>query len=295
MTEEEIKNAAACYSYMRKRLVAESPVGTDGKTIREHCDGLVERSIAASEADAHTIWETLYPLPFYSAMKIEFASRRVQSALKGGWLSDFRMLAGAESSTNHPWHVARQNNRYVAIGSEAREFCSRSGRYEGMSLKTNPFVIQRLSRLATIFEVELRKSPNSTEPFLNILAGKDIKDRESWALAHAKLESAIGPITAAHAMTDCGFRMVKPDIWITRIATRCGWIKTHTDAQLANNRHGGWQVLFDTCHEIASYASAEFPSKNPLREFDFYVANYGMRYRPDTAPVFEANPSLIAA
>jgi hypothetical protein len=268
----DLELATEQYLALRDAVLQESPEAANT------CSRLVQQSVEAKAYSAEQVWAIVWPLPFFSAMKVEIASRRIANATGGGWFSSYKPFVGAADDEGHTWHVRREGDRYVATGYSAAAFCTATDEFAAMALKTNPFVLQRLSRLANVFNEVAVSNPEI--PFLSAISRAKVGSEAHFNDVHHQLSTAIGPITASHAMTDLGFVSVKPDIWLTRLAVHYGWVTGLSAQEIQRNRSNSWQLLFARLGAIAAKAAERHPSINPLREADFYIANYGMLFRP---------------
>jgi hypothetical protein len=247
--------------------------------LQELCRQLVDRSVRARVFSTWEIWTAIWELPFFSAMRRDIASRRIAATARLGVFDSYHHLRGAATDPIHAWHVARQDGVYVAQGAKAQAYCSGSGEFAEMGIRTNPFVVQRLSRLADLLGA-VEDEIGSDACFFEHVAGGENNPDLIWPKGFDLLAPAIGNVTALHALTDLGFPTVKPDIWISRLSAYHRWTVGFLPKQLETSRRG-WLVLFRFAREIANRAAEKIPSANPLREFDFYVANYGMIFQPD--------------
>jgi hypothetical protein len=238
----------------------------------------VDNSVRGRSLSTPGIWSAIWPLPFFSAMRRDVASRRIEAAAALGVFDSYDHLRGAATDPDHPWHVAREGRVYVARGDKARDFCAAEGEFAGMEIRTNPFVVQRLSRLADVLGA-IEDKIGRDRPLFEYVADGESDPDLIWPKGFDLLADAIGPVTAFHALTDLGFPTVKPDIWITRLAPHYRWIVGFLPKQLETSRRG-WIALFPIVRAIANHAAKTIPSANPLRELDFYVSNYGMIFQP---------------
>jgi hypothetical protein len=273
---KELSAAVECYLHMRQSLIDRRP----------EFEVEAHRAAAAAPADmarrrqktAAECWRAVWPLPFYSRENVAVAGRRVEAIRANGWFDHFETLAGAADDRDHPWNVERRGRRCSPRGAEAAALCARSGTYAAMPYRTRADVIRRVAQAAALFRnwEEVRRARDIS--FIDAMTGVDSEafPRRLFVV----LASAIGKVTAFHGLSDLGFRCVKPDIWISRITTSCGWLPGYTPEDVVKNRRGAWEALFETCAQVATAASDHFPSPNALRELDYFVANYGMTFDP---------------
>ncbi len=63
------------------------------------------------------------------------------------------------------------------------------------------------------------------------LIGDDwLKERESLKRVHEKFANEVGELTALHTMMDLGLKTIKPDIVMTYLFSRLGWLQTLPDS-----------------------------------------------------------------
>ncbi|WP_372022990.1 hypothetical protein P7L70_03085 (plasmid) [Tistrella mobilis] len=270
MDEQQLSNAVTRYATIRKRLVEYD------SSHKDVVEKLVKNSVAARKLKANGIWQILWPLPFYSGVRATCARRRENAARNGGWFDDYRHFVNGANDPQHDWHVTTEGQYRVAIGQWARDFCGSEGKCADVGIRTSARVIQRICRLADVIAACEEESDDINQSFLYKLSKGDPSTPEAFQIAKDKLAPAIGNITALHALMDLGFQTVKPDKWLCRLAVQWSWIEGYNSADLEQNRRNGHQALTEACQKIASAAAGTFPSANPIRELDYYVANYGM-------------------
>lgn len=294
MTPTQLTAAVRCYISMRNSVTQADKTPDAGINV------LLSQTRNWTAAQ---VWGQLWPLFFYSGMKERFATPRVRAAVTGGWFDDFAVLAAAIHDPAHPWHVREMKTTkmittgkrqgkfhaflsYTAVGQDVRSFCNRDGIYSRMPYKTGAKVVYRISELAEFFS-ELNTSASAVGvSVIDQLAGGDATAPNALGIAFNRLRPVTGPITALHGLSDLGFLCHKPDIWMCRIASWCGWTPGYSPDDLLNDRRDGWRVLREACLAIAQEAQRQggISDPNPLRAFDWYVANYGMQFKPTACP-----------
>lgn len=143
---KELSTAVKCYIQMRQALINRRPEfegEAHGAAAAAPADIATRRQMTATEC-----WRALWPLPFYSAIRVEVASRRVKVIRENGWFDHFEALAGAADERNHPWHVEKRGRHCSPRGIEAAALCARSAPYGAMPYLTPAHVIRRVIRLA---------------------------------------------------------------------------------------------------------------------------------------------------
>lgn len=294
MTPQELNTAVRCYVAMRRAVVDAGRIpGT-----------AIEVSLANTRNwTSAQVWRQIWPLFFYSGMKEKFARPRALAAVAGGWLDAYSTLATANSDPTHSWHVRevratrllttgkRQGKHhtsvsYVAVGKNVTAFCSRTGPYGSMPHRTGAKVVHRIGKLASLFVTLEAIAFARGNSLVDELSGGSAATSNGLEIAFGKLHPVTGPITALHPLSDLGFPCHKPDIWMCRIASWCGWTPGYAPEDLIKNRRDGWRVLRSTCIAIAEQAvrQGEVTDRNPLRALDWYVANYGMQFTPKASP-----------
>lgn len=290
MRSAQLNTAVRCYAAMRRSVTAA------GRTPGACVNVLLHqtRNWASEE-----VWGQLWPLFFYSGMKEKFATPRARAAVAGGWFQDFTVFANAIRDPEHSWHVREIKSTktiatgkrlgkvtslsYIAVGTDVSAFCRKTGIYCSMPHKTGAKVVYRISKLATFFS-----TLNTSVGFsvVDQLAGGDAVASNALETAFNILRPVTGPITALHGLSDLGFLCHKPDIWMCRIGSWCGWTPGYSPDDLFKNRRDGWRVLRDACLAIAQKAQQleGIADPNPLRALDWYVANYGMQFNPRACP-----------
>ncbi len=268
------------YLRMRNAILAEKP------ELAEEAARLAVGPDVIQRLSAKDVWERLWPLPFYSAQRVQVATDRINGAKATGCWETWTPLVGSVENPDHPWHVRRSQSGPVtctASGAKALAFCEKSGDFADLPHRTRAQVIYRIAKLADQFDDWAETANAKGISFLEAMSGAKGRlssyDIAFWHL-HGELSDSLGPITACHAMADLGMACVKPDIWVSRISVWSGWVDGLTDKQIMANRHHGWRRLFNSLEEIALASVERAPSPNPLRELDFFVATYGMMRAP---------------
>ena len=280
MTTQELAKAVSCYLQMRQLVQAKN--GGPDAAVQITLDQTV--SWQASQ-----VWQKVWWLFFFSGMTTRTAAPRAAAARAGGWFENFSVFANGNSQATHPWHVTRSRGPkggcvFQPVGAQAKFFCARIEPYSSMPFKTGAKVLYRVNKLADFFTAIDFAARSAGRPFVHFLAGGDAYSPNALSNALAALSPATGPITAVHCLSYLGFQCCKPDIWMCRIASYCGWVPSFTLEDLLGNRRTSWQALWETCLQIANAANITLGVPNPLREFDWYVANYCMIYRPQGCP-----------
>jgi hypothetical protein len=282
MTPQKLNDAVECYLKMR-HLVEQQ-----GRNLGPN----LQVTLAQTEHwGATQVWQQIWWLFFFSGMTERTARPRADDARAGGWFNNFATFANANTQASHPWHVVKTCGPKGGIvfkpgGPEVERFCSKRGRYSKMPYRTGAKVIYRVNQLADFFMKMQVATTISGRSFINELAGGDAHAPDAIDKALINLTPVTGPITAVHCLSDLGFQCSKPDLWMSRIASWCGWTPNHSPDDIIYNRRDGWNALWSACLEIAIAANGKLPTPehNPLRAFDWYVANYGMIYRPENCP-----------
>ncbi len=290
MNPEELSAALECYLQMRQALICRNP----------ECEKTARRFAALAPADiamrrqmsASQCWDHVWRKPFYAGKNARVIDRQVEAIGTNGCLAKFETLAGAIDDTAHPWHVEKEGAHCYAKGQEVRAFCTKTGIYRALPYLTPAHVIRRVIRLATLFkdwEQDQDQATKGSGSFIDAMTGGNAEPSQAFppSLFDA-LAGAVGKITAVHSLMDLGFRCVKPDIWMSRITTSCGWLPGYTAKDVEKNRRGAWDLLFERCAQVAAAANERFPSPNSLRELDCFISGYGMTFKPAGCPCAEA-------
>lgn len=284
MTEKELDDAANVYLRLRKK-VTETPSNKE-KLERLVLKSDFERNMKSPLDD---LWNKIKLHPLWAHVKVKLGSAKAEAIAKNTFVSDFEVFRGAIESTGHEWYVDRargQNNRphYTPLGAEAIAFCGRQGHYQAMPYRTKPEIPYRWARLAMLFCNARKAGDTNTRQFFERLGGDtagNMRDPTSdgfWRLRDAFRDvGAFGPVTTLHALMDCGFSVVKPDVWLGRIAHDLGWlIDVDTNAFKAGKRDA-CTVAFKRLAAIAERASVIDGRKHTTRELDAVVSGAGMK------------------
>ena len=280
MTPQQIDYAVECY--LRIRLLVQAANGGPGTS--------VQVTLTQTEIwSATQVWQQIWWLFFFSGMATRTAAPRAAAARAGGWFNNFATFVNGNAQASHPWHAAKTCGpqgglAFKPCGAQVKLFCSKNAPYSAMPYRTGAKVVYRTNQLADFFTAIDTTAARSGRSFIHELAGGDAHNPNALEIALSKLIPITGPITAVHCLSDLGFQCSKPDIWMCRMASWCGWTPEHTSEDLMHNRRNGWGVLWAACLKIALAANDTLHECNPLRAFDWYVANFCMIHRPKSCP-----------
>ena len=252
----------------------------------EMLERICKRAHLRADMTADELWKDVWTKIRYAGFKASYASAEIQRLTP--FFADFRALTGLE------WRFDPNGNGH---GKAVREFLSKSGRFEGISLNKNAQKLRKTLLAAAAF----RRFPAGT-PVLAALFGHDYNKPDDAALwqAHSRLAKLVGYTTALHVMMDIGFNCVKPDIWLVRLMCLLGWIEdtlpaASTDSAIRKNyqKPAVARAVITCARQIAGVMTAWYPEA-PLREFDLVMVQYGQRglhdhWRP-VQRIMEWNP-----
>lgn len=281
----QLDAAVKCYLYMRGAVHALGISPAPAKFLSgAPFINVTLKDTANHHFAAHDLWDLCWDKPFYSGMRTAIASQRVSDALAGGWFNSYTTFVDANADPAHPWYVIKNGMTCTATGAEAVDFCSKSGSFTSMKYRTGAKVIHRINKIADFIDNLTKAAAKSGSSVVNELAGGNAFAPVAVTKAHAKLAKVTGSATAYHILSDLGFPCFKPDIWMTRIADWCSWAND-LNANNPCTGNSGSQLLA-AGQDIVNHAVKNYGVKdlNPLRAFDFYVAQYGMNFKPQGCP-----------
>lgn len=233
------------------------------------CDeARLRRDMTADELWGH-VWKCIR----YAGFRAAYVTDEIKRLEP--FFGDFRKLSGTE------WDYDRQGNNH---GVAVREFLTHSGRFKGISYSKLKPKLKKIIETARYF----CEFPQGTSALKGLFgSGYDKPGDDTFRAAHKRLADRIGFTAALHVMTDVGFQCVKPDIWVTRLMCRRGWIKDvlpakSLDATIKKDYlkpKVAWAVI-SRAREVAREIDAWNP-ESPLREIDLVMAKYGQVPEPE--------------
>lgn len=125
------------------------------------------------------------------------------------------------------------------------------------------------------------------DDFYNELENEDLDTILRWIRSYCGLMSGDNTITAFHLMTDLGFNCVKPDIILTDIFYRLGWL---AEAGLPDGmttpevkKHYRSKRVYIPLQQVARQLAREITPLYPvnaIRELDWVMVKYGQEPEP---------------
>jgi len=86
---------------------------------------------------------------------------------------------------------------------------------------------------------------------------------------------------ALHALMDCGFPVVKPDVWLSKGVQELGWLQDVNRNAFKAGRRDACTEVFRRLADVADRASRIDGRVHTLRELDWWIAHFGMNPQPD--------------
>ncbi len=283
MTDKALDQAAKDYLSLRSVVLEGTPNRGPNlqKIVRDaDFDQNMERSLG-------DLWNKIKLHPLYANMKVKIAQPRVNAIRDHHFVSDYEPFRGAATQSRHEWYVRGlgPTNRpeYTAVGREAKAFCSKGHPYEAMPYRTKAEIPYRWARLAALFCKAHDSGDTNARQFFGRLGDAPVEEMRDagsdqfWKLRDTLHESgAYGPVTALHALMDCGFPCVKPDVWVSKIGHELHWLDDVNANAFRAGKRVACTIAFRRLGAIAERASKLDGRIHSIRELDAVVSWAGM-------------------
>jgi hypothetical protein len=240
------------------------------------------------------LWRQVLTKVFYAG----FSARTVHQKLP----ALLRAFGDPEPLRSPEWNVRTQGQKLLETsGRIAREYFASK---EGIG---HPIKVRKIVTVGRAFAEYFDKNPDATA--LDIVTrGKKIED--VWQLsANLGAIGLTGQLIQLHLLMDLGFDCIKPDIVISRLVLKLGWLAKFakdlpaglTEADLRGKGKYGSRFhytntvvikpIVDLARAFASRMRQEqetlnkdigWVSSNPMREFDIFMVSYGQRSDPSS-------------
>ena len=223
------------YYRLREMLFREFPEALEELTRR--C-----AETGAGEVDKDSLWKQAGDKPLFSNMNVK-AGRRSEKAWREGLFPDWRDMGSPDV-----WNIvyqksrnARKTDNFLIEGAGALTFTAKRGKYttlkDGTKFRRPRTALFRLYSMQSFARWLVQQSDDSLSKGLLSTLGETLGPAASIetvvetcrALA-SEFGFGWGVTTVLHALMDCGFWLVKPDVHLVKTVAQLGCLK---DASLA--------------------------------------------------------------
>jgi hypothetical protein len=260
------------------------------------CDSArLERFAGTDEAAANLLWHEMWTKIRYAGFKAQIARDEIDSLqMAPGSFDDFRMFTSSDwdiGGTPGGWKVDPS-----ASGPMAAACLEKTGVYADRHVVANAPKLKKTVAVARALVAFLERK----EPVASVSDFVTGGDRDPWlVLAHLESTGYTGALTRLHLLMDIGFPFVKPDIVLTSLFLKWGWLHqaNHTLPPLRKidllgkgefgSRYSYMQPrMFELAIQVARLVAAEakaddlrndigWCTENPLRELDLFLVKAG--------------------
>jgi hypothetical protein len=242
------------------------------------------------------LWKQFLDKIFYAGFK----AATVNAALP----DIYRMFGDYKSLCVTEWDVRLDGKQLsAASGRLALQYLQVK---DGSQRKIcHPMKIRKVVKVARFFAEYFDKHPQAGALSL-LMQGEESQD--VWLLSDRLTQVGLsGQLTQLHLMMDLGFDCIKPDVVISRLVLRLGWLAHFSqelpadlqEVDLRGDGNYGSKFLYtngivikpivDLARSFASKmrqrekaleSDIGWVSSNPIREFDIFMVMYGQRPDP---------------
>jgi hypothetical protein len=315
LSNDEIAQMVAKYREVRRRVWNEATRAPGDSTteqtrnqerlraaISDVCDrARVDRYAGAGEDAARLLWHEMWTKMRYAGIKARIASGEIASLARGaGNFDDFRMF------TSPAWNISGSHRgrdfEPSTTGRQALAFLTKTGVYKDRNVVANVSKLKKTVAAARALAAYVDRSPST--PVLEFLTGGR---SDPWKIFdHVERTAYGGGLTAIHLLMDLGFPFVKPDIVLSTLFLRWGWLhlgdpSLPADLKPADLRGEGalgtkfkydqprmFRVAILVAQQVAAAVNADdlrsdigWCTDNTLRELDLFIVKFGQEPEPN--------------
>lgn len=178
------------------------------------------------------------------------------------------------------------------------------GQFKGLHTVSNVPKLKKIISTARAYARYFKENPTD-DAIKFVIGGFD--ETSVWDIQQRLLDLGYGAdLTALHFMMDTGFRVIKPDVVVSRLFLDWGWLHyadqslpmdLTRDDLLGRGRYKSryhytkpviYRPIIDLANKIVQHIKADdlnkdigWSTNNPLREFDLFVVKSGQLPEPD--------------
>lgn len=260
------------------------------------CEGADLDLYRSPTPEARTrLWHHIWSKNRYAGIKARIAQTEI---------ADIEALFDDYPWFSNPcWDLTHHGHRLVAAGQCAQDFLNRTGPFAGKQTIGN---LPKLAKIIQVARAYNRFFETHADSIALEFITSGLSEIEIWRI-HDRLGRLgyKGDLTILHLMMDLGFPVMKPDIVITRLFLKLGWLKTilpnmpndlsqedlrgvgaHGRRYVYTTR-GMYRPIIDFSNRLVAGLDAKeleadigWVTSNPLREFDLFMVKAGQQPDP---------------
>lgn len=247
-------------------------------------------------ADAETadsIWRHLWTKNRYAGIRASTASKEIDDI--GFVFNDFRNFCSPT------WDIKSKGHKLIDAGTDLCNFKNRTGSFTGRQTVANIPKLNKLIPLARSFDSYMESKPQEQKVIDFVTGELDYDD--IWGIhSHLQEIGYTADLTALHFMMDMGFGVIKPDVVVSRLFFKWGWLhqiiedlpcdmgaedlvgKGKYRSRFLYTKKKIYRPIIELARRIVGSLRQSdleedigWRTSNPLREFDLFVVKYGQK------------------
>lgn len=231
----------------------------------------------------------------WAGIKASIGSRDVKAHEDAGVFEDFNLLCLPE--WNYLEKIPQKNDgKYDGWGKNAKAYLlgkefpyNTKGIIKNrQKLKKTIMVARALNKAVDDYGTKEYLRGIFGEDFYEDFINDDLESIQKWVESYCNLIDGDNTITTFHLLTDLGFNCVKPDIVLTDLFYRLGWLKDSglpegLDRKQIRNRYRDKSVYTSVQRAAREIAKSITPlhGNNAIRELDWIFVKYGQEPEPN--------------
>jgi len=309
--EASIRTMRATYRAVRNLVYEEAtrPTGDDRQcyegnkrdlkqqVTRVCADANLDLVSAPDELSRLRLWHHLWTKNRYAGIRAAIASKEIEDITDQ--FCNYRLFGSSQ------WDlVSKGQEAFLAQSGEmVRSFMQRTGPFTGKQTIGNVPKLRKIIAVARAFAVYADERPFACP--ISFVIGDNCSS-DVWSIhRHLMGLGYTADLTALHCMMDLGFEVIKPDIVISRLFLKLGWLHKITctlptdltaNDLLGNGAHGRrylyfrpamYRPIIDLARLIVSdinnvdlIEDIGWATDNKLREFDLMMVKFGQLPEP---------------
>lgn len=167
------------------------------------------------------LWHHLWTKNRYAGIRAATASKEIEDI--ASIFSDYRAFASPE------WDLVSKGQEALLnqSGEMTQHFMKRTGPFSGKQTVGNVPKLRKIISVARAFATYVDEHPSA--PPISFATGPN-NPADVWSIHnHLMRLGYTADLTALHCMMDLGFEVIKPDIVISRLFLKLGWLHAARD------------------------------------------------------------------
>lgn len=268
--------------------------------VTDLCNSANLECFQSNDASVKTvIWHHLWTKIRYAGIKAEIASKEI---------NDIEAIFDDYNGFNDPrWDITIRYDRLLKkqvvlkAGSYVQDYLNRTGMFLGKLTVGNLIKLNKTVNLARMYSKFVQQ--NAPIKFIMANYSKD----DIWEIHQHLLDIGYtSDLTALHLMMDLGFQVIKPDIVISRLFLRNGWLHDvipnlptdiTEDDLIGKGKYRSryqytmplvYKAVIDLARAIVRLVKTQdlqndlgWVTDNPIREFDIFMVKFGQEPERD--------------